>query len=316
MAQLHASSAYMWATFGEDRVIQSTGIGRNEVNVSVSVPEAEFRTLVARKKAKLPDSVRLIFGAAPISIEPGMSAALSAADKLNAPLPPSIARKIRIFARHDRPDGALNAINSRAKIILRDGCFRLADHGDVLVLFPLGARLFVDNEGYLAFGNEAIPGYARVGEAIVFPGSLGEVTIPALVDPIHAACGPGKVMKVTAMESEAAKNAQQRLIDDFNAVRLLGSLYGLSKDQARRALAFLDKQQAARPRQTMTDGALMPPAPPASIIMMLPPHPPVANQSDCPTGTKLSFGICRTPEGYTRPLPPWITEFLEQDSGM
>ena len=46
----------------------------------------------------------------------------------------------------------------------------------------------------------SVPGYARVGEAIVLPGSLGDVTIPALVDPIHVACGPGKVMKVTGMQ--------------------------------------------------------------------------------------------------------------------
>jgi hypothetical protein len=314
MAQLHAASAFMWTTFGKDRVIQSTGIGRNEVDVSVLVPEAEFRALVARKKVKLPAPVRLEFSAAPIVIQPGRPALGAAADSLNASLPPDIAQKVRIFARDNRPDGMLNDIVSRAKVVLRDGCFRIADQGDALVLFPLGARLFIDSEGYLAFGDKGRPGYARVGETIVFAGSLRELTIPALVDPIHAACGPGKVMKVTSMESEAARSAQQRVIDEYNAVRMLGESYGLSKEQARRALVFLDKQQATRPRQIMPDGTSVQ-LPSASIIMISPPHPPVANQSECPSGTKLRFGMCRTPEGYLRPLPQWLAEFLEQDTG-
>jgi hypothetical protein len=312
MAQLHAASAFMWATFGKDRVIESTGIGANQVDVRVSVPESEFRALVARKKVRLPASVRLQFGAAPIVPQSGPGASSTAAETLNAPLPPDIARKVRIFPRADRPDGILNAINSRAKVILRDGCFRLADQNDALALFPLGAMLFIDSEGFLAFGDKPHPGYARVGEVIQFPGSLTEVTIPQLVDPVHAACGPGKVMKITAMESEAAASTQQRVVDDYNAVRMLGSNYGLSKDQARRALLFLDKQQAARPAQTMPDGTPIAP-PSASMIMMAPPNRPIANQSDCPTGTKLSFGLCRTPEGYIRPLPLWLAQFLEQD---
>jgi hypothetical protein len=312
VAQLHAASAFMWATFGKDRVIESTGIGANQVDVRVSVPEAEFRALVTRKKVRLPASVRLEFGAAPIVPQSGPGAPSTAAETLNAPLPPDIAGKVRIFPRDDRPDGILHSINSRAKIILRDGCFRLADHDDALALFPLGAKLFIDSEGYLAFGDKPHPGYARVGETMLFPGSLGEVTVPTLVDPLHAACGPGKVLKITAMDSEAARSAQQRVVDEHNALWMLGSSYGLSKDQARRALLFLDKQQAARPPQLMPDGTpIVPPS--ASMIMMAPPHPPVANQSECPVGTKLSFGMCRTPEGYLRPLPLWLNEFLEQD---
>lgn len=40
------------------------------------------------------------------------------------------------------------------------------------------------------------------------------------------------------------------------------------------------------------------------------PPPPVARQEDCPAGTKLSFGLCRTPEGYIRPLPKWIERLV------
>jgi hypothetical protein len=310
MAQLQAAADFMWKTFEKDRVVQSTGMGRNQVDVQISVPEREFRALVARKKVRIPPSVRLEFGAAPVV--PLAGPASTAADALNAPLQPEIARKVRIFPRDDRPVGTYNAIESRTKVVLRDGCFRLASHGDALALFPLGARLFVDSEGYLAFGDKPHPGYARVGETIVFPGSLGEVTVPALVDPVHAACGPGKVMKITAMESAAARQAQQRVTDNYNAVHVLGQSYGLSKEQARRALAFLDKQQAAIAPQRMADGTVVPP-PPASILVVAPPNPPVSSQSGCPPGSTLSFGLCRTPEGYLRPIPQWLAAFLAQD---
>ncbi len=278
-AELQAASEFMWRIFGPDRVIQSTGIGRNTVTVRVSVPEEEFRALVARKGATLPESVELEFGAAgPAAIA-------------NAPLPPQIAPLVRIFPRDDRPAGMLEDIYSRARVELRDGCFRLPDHDNVLVLFPLGTRLFVDRESYLAFGGDA-PGYGRVGEMLIFRGVIRQVTAPELVAPIHSACGPGPVVKINGTASEAAHRAQAAVSENANAVRHLREAYGLSEAGARRAA-----QRCAE----MAGGG----------VCLTSPPPPVLRQAGCPPGTRLSFGLCRTPEGYIRPLPRWLEEFAD-----
>lgn len=307
MARLMADQDFVMKAFAADRVIQGAGIGRNEVNVGLLVSEAEFRALVARKGVTLPESVVLEFRAAPVVplLMPDPAAAL------DAPVPAEVARRIRIFARDDRPNGLLHSIASTAKVVLRDGCFRLADHGDALALFPQGARLFIDSEGYLAFGAGPEPGYARVGETLIFTGSITAVTAPELVAPLHAACGPGKVIKITALDSLAARNSQAARDDQASALRRLRDEYGLSAAQARRALVYLDAQQAGRPRQTSPDGVPFPPVSAAMIVGS--PPPPVANGADCPAGSKLSFGLCRTPEGYLRPLPAWLAEFLAQD---
>lgn len=300
---------FVMKAFAADRVIQGAGIGGsgNAVTLDVVVPEAEFRALVARKGIKLPESVRLDFHAAP-----AMPSGTSNIAAFNQPLPAEIARRVRIFPRDDRPDGILISMNSRAKVVLRDGCFRLADHGDALALFPLGAKLFVDAQGYLAFGDGPRPAYARVGETIEFQGGTGAVTTPALVAPILAACGPGKVVKVTAMVSAAARDKQAQRDAEINALRTLRDSYGLSADQAQRALSFLAEQQARQPRQILPGGIAAPPVPP-TMIVNAPPRPPDAASPKCPVGSKLSFGLCRTPEGHLRPLPDWLAEFLEQD---
>ena len=306
--QLMADMNFVMKAFAADRVIQGAGIGGsgNAVTVEVIVPEAEFRALVARRGVKLPESVRLDFHAAP-TMPPGTPNSAA----LNQPLPPAIAHRVRIFPRDDRPDGLLISMNSQAKVVLRDGCFRLADRGDALALFPLGAKLFVDGQGYLAFGDGPGSGYARVGESIEFQGGTGEVTTPALVAPIHAVCGPGKVVKVTALNSATARAAQRRRADEVHAVRRLRDEYGLSADQARRAMAYQEMRQAREPRQILPGGVVAPPVPPAMTVNV--PPSPVGDPRSCPAGTRLSFGLCRTPEGYLRPVPAWLAEFLEQD---
>ncbi len=178
------------------------------------------------------------------------------------------------------------------------------------MLFPFGARLFVDAQNYLAFGREETPGYARVGETVVFMGSIYEVTEPVLVGPIHAACGPGKVIKVEGLESADARDRQQASDNEVNALRRLRESYGLDEALARRAYTWLEQRQAGR-GQIGLDGVRMPPIDALMVIMS--PPPPVVDPANCPPGSSLSIGLCRTPEGYLRPLPEWLSEFLEQD---
>ncbi len=280
-AQLLAAMRTMQDLFASDRVLDGIGIGRNSVDARISVTEAEFRALVATKGATLPDGVDLEY------------TVTTPASVLNAPLPPEIARLVKVFARDDRPNGILNSINSTAKVTLRDGCFHVAE-SDALALFPLGEKLFVDREGYLAFGEQR-PGYARVGETLIFPGSLDELTAPELVDPIRRACGPGKVVKITGTRSAAADRAQSAVSETAFVFRELRQSYGLSEGGARAAIEACKLQSGTGfcPRTN-------------------PPPPPVgASQARCPPDTRISYGLCRTPQGYIRPLPTWLEPFKD-----
>lgn len=304
--ELRAAADFMWETFREDRVIQSTGVGTQVATVEVSVSEEEFRALVKRKGVTIPEPVELVFHATQMVplVNPPRPATQDQA------VPEEVAPYLRILPRHDRPAGALHAISSRVTVILKDGCFRAADRDDALVLFPFGAKLFVDSANYLAFGSGERPGYARVGEAVEFMGSVNEVTTPELVDPIHAACGPGKVIKVEGMESAAAGDVQRKVTDRANAIRSLGDRYGLDARQAGRALYWLDARGEAN-RQTSPEGIALPPIT-GTMMVEMPPRP-VMDPSECPPGSSLNAGLCRTPEGHLRPLPDWLVEFLEQD---
>jgi hypothetical protein len=283
-AQVRAAGEFMLSTFRDGRVIQSVGMGNKAgvAEVEVSVPEAEFRALVARKKVTIPQAVKLSFRAT------------QSAAALNRPLPPNIARLVRIFPRSDRPIGLVNSIDSRTKVVLDAGCFRVAGgpYHRALVLFPLGAGLFVDREGYLAYGAAEAPGFARVGEELVFPGSIGAVTAPELVQPIHAACGTGTVVAITAMRSAAADAAQAAVYQNASALRHFRENYGLSDADARRVL------ERCRQRS------------PSGICMIAPPPPPPPGGPVCPGGTKAIHGMCRTPEGFARPIPKWIEELM------
>ena len=280
--ELLAAMDFMLETFRHERVIESGGIGAgNAVTIRIRVPEEEFRTLIAGKGVKIPEAVKLEF---PVK---------RTASEVNAPLPEHIAPLVRVFARDNRPDGALPSTSRTVKVVLRDGCFRVAgDHYDgAHVLFPLGAQLFVDSEGYLAYGSGEAPGYARVGETIVTPGTIGEISAPALAEPIRAACGAGTVIKVHGMSSAAADQAQFASEQNARALRDFKQMYGLSEPVAANLLERC-KQHAG------------------GAVCLLSPPPPVRRQEDCPENTTLSGGLCRTPEGVIRPLPKWLQDLL------
>ena len=279
--QLRVALERMMTAFRDDRVIMGGGYGNkeNRATLDIAVPEAEFRELAARKGVVIPPEVKLNF-----PVRQGAAA-------LNRPLPADIARFVRIFQRDNRPVGAVNSINSRIKVVLRDGCFRSPDNGNALVVFPLGSSLFVDSEDYLAFGSEPTPGYGRVGEELIFGGSIAEVTAPELVTPLHAACGEGKVIKVNETRSAAADRAQYALVANEQALRQLRESYGLSESAARIALERCKAHSGT------------------GTCLQSPP-PPALREADCPAGTKLSFGLCRTPEGYSRPAPAWLADLI------
>lgn len=281
--QLEAAMEFMFETFREERVIQGGGIGGkgHRAEVEISVTEEVFRALVAKKGVAIPDAVRLKF---PIK---------ASAAAINGPLPPHIAPLVRIFARYDRPLGAVPDTSRIVKPVLRDGCFRLADMDDAHVLFPLGTRLFVDRDGYLAFGGKEAPGYARVGEKVEFHGVPTEITAPELVAPIQAECGAGKVMMINTPTSAAAVGAQGVVDTNAEAERHFRENYGLSAAVARKAVERCKAVQGH------------------AACFISPPPPPPPGPIACPVGTKEMHGYCRTPDGYIRPLPKWVQELID-----
>ena len=302
-AELLKAQRFMHDMFNADRAIASSGIGaENHVTVNVAISRAAFEKLVRTRGVTIPPQVKLNFDAAPVAPIAG------GAPGSDPAVPADIARHIRLFPRDDRPGGIPHAINSQVKLVLKDGCFRAADRDDALVLFDIEARLFVDGEGYLSVGTTGRPEAARVGERVEFAGSIGPAESPNMVRRIHAACGPGKVIKLNPLASAAASRAQSALDQKVRAIRLLSESYGLSEAQARRAIDWLDARERARPPQRLPDGTAMP-RPPGWATVTAPPRP-VESDADCPAGSSLSFGMCRTPDGHLRPIPDWLAEFL------
>lgn len=225
---------------------------------------------------------------------------------------PEIAHLIRILPRV-RPSPNSNAPGLSTleipptvtgTIILRDGCFRLSGRGEPLVLLPEYARAVLDESGYLMLGP---PGTARdmagrVGETMSWAGPTLVITNPAVTEPLHKTCGPGRVVRAGTSSVAVGKSA-----GDAGEARSLSGMYGIPYRQARREVAVCqadaDRRRAELRTRFGADASHWPndraPGPCRSS-----PPPPVFNASDCPAGTKLSGGLCRNEGGFiARVLP-------------
>ena len=99
------------------------------------------------------------------------------------------------------------------------------------------------------------------------------------------------MIKVNETRSAAADRAQYSVTANLQALQQLRENWGLSVSAARTALERCKAQSS-------------------SGTCLQSPPPPVARQADCPAGTRLSFGLCRTPEGYIRPAPAWLADLI------
>lgn len=256
-----------------------TGTASNRAEVTLPLTRAEWERLIARTGFKVPDPVLLTF------------AERSAAD-LNRPLPPELARGIRMFARSDAAPGPVPSVARQGRIVLKDGCFRVSGGPDdgAHVLFRLGQQLFVDPAGYLAFGQGPVPGYARVGEVVEVEGTFAPVgEQPRITAPIRKACGPGAVVAITTPRSAAAEDAQNALREMNNTYTSLRQMWGLSERGARAYLADCAKRG--------TGACILAPPPPGF--------------GRCPAGTKEVGGVCRNPQGFIRPLPSYLEPYAK-----
>ncbi|AKQ40824.1 hypothetical protein CP97_00310 [Aurantiacibacter atlanticus] len=118
-------------------------------------------------------------------------------------VPAELAYYVRAFPQEEQPAGDVLSIASEHVIFLRDGCFFADIEGDddPLVMFPFGAALIVDEDGFLAFGSRYKPnaaGNVRVG----LPAQTGMVS-PLFDAPeeVSKACGHRKMIAVTSVSN-------------------------------------------------------------------------------------------------------------------
>lgn len=173
------------ARFVEHRIFSSGSIlefdGRMEFDINIE--QSRFEALTAEEGWVIPGQVDLSF------------APPADADAVD----PALAPFVRIFPRNERGSGPVTLEYASARLILRDGCFRLQGTGGVepLVLFGRGVQLGLDGEGFMIVFHplavERDGGPVRVGE-IVLTGGLGSYDeMDAGTQALRSACGSAPI---------------------------------------------------------------------------------------------------------------------------
>jgi hypothetical protein len=224
--------------------------------------------------------------------EPTLAAAQPVADQ--------VAGLIRLFSRLAPvpPSDELTTFNldipppQFGTIILRDGCLKLAERGEPHAILPAGARLYIDGEGYLTAGvvSNGTATSPRLGEPAWWDGGGGWQIEATALKQIQAKCGPGDAVLIGSAQSVLASQAAA----DEAAASNIVTMYGLPWATA------LTEVHECRIRFAQNSGV-----DPTKIIATYcgnTPPSPVADQRSCPADTTLSGGLCRTPEGYIRPV--------------
>lgn len=170
---------------GGGSVYQFDGVVRFDMNVD----EATFREIAARERWTLPERLQLRF---------------SPPRNLRS-IDPALVRYVRVFARADRHPAIIHQALLSGRIILRNGCFRVAEHGQAgepLVIFGRDVELGLAAQGYMALsypgGDRAAP---RIGERMTWAGPLGHSEADPNVRTLRARCGAGPIVAVGAPDS-------------------------------------------------------------------------------------------------------------------
>ena len=158
----------------------------------MSVTEEEYREIAAKEG----------WGEVPAPIKLGFAQGLAVAS-----VDPKVAPFLRHFASERRATTFQLEALGTGRIILRDGCLRVAGHEgkEALAMFHKETGIGVDPQGYLALIDRRT-GMAtgRIGEMFAWgaPNPSGE-DMPEVVE-LHARCGPGTVVNAGNPESKAA----------------------------------------------------------------------------------------------------------------
>jgi hypothetical protein len=276
--------------------------------VSASVTPSEARAHALPKSARLSPDGRLTILDAPGTEGTPVprEEAIQAPEPLDAqPLPASMAAGIRALfgvvpPREDRRDRLvfrnLERIVQQGRLLLVDGCLRFASPRGPHAVLPYGTRLGLA-DGYLVAGPPGWPRLqsARVGEELFWEGRRVPITHEASLQLIARHCGPGPAI-VVVPQSATVQQARNDGLAASEYQRTYGGTWAdaLSSVRAcrRRMEQGLARDIPNQPRRLTVDN-----------ICGITPPPPVTRPEDCPPGTSLSAGLCRTPEGFVRPVP-------------
>lgn len=226
----------------------------------------------------LGEGPRLLPESAP-AVAPGLARGLRMVARLGPPGPPDPNERLMVFDADERP-----LVSGR--VILRDGCLRLAGAGEPLVVLPAGTRLVRDEGGHvLMVIVQNSRSNARVGEMARWYDGGNRQVPKAAAERMRQACGPGRIALIGFAQSESL----MRLQSDVAAAGNFDRMYGLGFAESLRRVVRC-RERSSEPASVGNPCGSTPP-------------PPVAEQRACPAGTILSGGLCRTSEGFVRPVP-------------
>jgi hypothetical protein len=182
---------------------------------------------------------------------------------------------------------------TQLRLVLVEGCFRANGPNGPLVVFPPGARLFID-EGYLSVGVPGPPGAkARVGEELFWEAYAAQISEPKSLDLVQSPCGPGRVLQVVP-SSASAFAAWQNAAEAMDFQR---ASKGVSWSEALRAVRTCDRQMKASIRH---DNARAPEILVSNMCgssLVNPPDP-----GNCPPNTRFERGNCLDDKGLPSPV--------------
>jgi hypothetical protein len=179
------------------------------------------------------------------------------------------------------------------RLLLIDGCFRLHKADGPIAIFPPGTILGLRNN-YLMVGPPGLPPElsARVGEHVAWADAVKRPFGQSSLDRVARLCGKGPVEYAVPGSASVQQSASDAL-----AASSFSDRYGVPwADALKRVRRCREKLQQSLPGQGRD-------IPMVQNMCGSTPPSPVAHQSTCPNGTTLSGGLCRTPEGYVRPIP-------------
>lgn len=244
--------------FEPDRLFGGGGIDERNgvVRFDMDIDEAGFREVSARNGWRLPARLELEFSPPrnPRSVDPGL------------------ARFVRVFAREDRrPASVLQALLG-GRVILRDGCFRLADPGQAgepLILFGRDTELALDGDGYMVVRQPgATTPSPRVGEMMLWSGPRGVDERDEGLRELRARCGSGPVTAVGEPESAHAFRIRPWAVDSY------ATAGRITREEAWRRIKACFAQEDARLARGGPDAARPPRECDSIHVDGTPPPPP------------------------------------------